>query len=177
MEIRRLSAARVQRTMGRILRKNPLCAIATVAAGGQAHVNTAYFATSASLDVYFLSHPDSLHCRNLKARPTMAIAVYESGQTWGALDRGVQLFGTCRETRGGAAKAGERAYAKRFRAYAEWIAELEDDDAAHDYRFYRFVPQRVKVFDEREFGGAVFVTARVTAASAPRRPRARRPPR
>src|SRR5918995_1160531 len=104
---KRLTAARVRRTMFRILKKNALCAIATVAASGRAHVNTAYFAYSDALELYFLSHPNSRHCRNLKTRSSTAIAVFDSRQTWGELDRGLQLFGTCREMRGVAARTAE----------------------------------------------------------------------
>jgi uncharacterized protein YhbP (UPF0306 family) len=157
----RLTAARVRRTMSRILKKNALCAIATVAPNGRAHVNTAYFAYSQALELYFLSHPNSRHCRNLQAHSSMAIAVFDSRQTWGALDRGLQLFGTCREARGVTARAAERIYARRFKPFASWKAELDAENAEWDYRFYRFVTRRVKVFDEREFGGAVFVTADV----------------
>ena len=157
----RLPAARVGRTIARILKKNTLCAIATVAPGGRVHVNTAYFAWSAGLELYFLSHPASQHCRNLAAHPGIAIAVFDSTQTWGELDRGLQLFGICRQARGAAGRKAERAYATRFKPYAKWQAELETDDTAREYRFYRFVTRRVKVFDEREFGDAVFVTATV----------------
>lgn len=156
---KRLTAARVRRTMGRILKKNALCAIATVAPNGRAHVNTAYFAYSDALELYFLSHPNSRHCRNLRAHSSMAIAVFDSRQTWGELDRGVQLFGTCRQARGVAARTAERIYGRRFKSYAPWKAELDAENAEWEYRFYRFVTTRVKVFDEREFGGAVFVTA------------------
>lgn len=158
---KRLTAARVRRTMARILKKTELCAMATVAGNGRAHVNTAYFTHSNALELYFLSHPTSRHCRNLEANPTMAIAVFDSAQTWGELDRGLQLFGTCREARGVAARTAERTYGRRFKPYAGWKAEIDDTDAAWEYRFYRFVAKRVKVFDEREFGGAVFVTATV----------------
>jgi hypothetical protein len=41
------------------------------------------------------------------------------------------------------------------------MVELDPDDLAREYRFYRFVTNRLKVFDEREFGGALFVTAAV----------------
>ena len=159
--VRRLTAARLGRTAERILKKNVLGAFATITADGRAHINTAYFAYSGAFELFFLSHPESLHCRNLRSRETMAIAVFESRQTWGALDRGLQLFGACREARGSAAQRAEKAYATRFKAYATWKAELDEQDAAHDYRFYRFVARRMKVFDEREFGGAIFVTASV----------------
>jgi uncharacterized protein YhbP (UPF0306 family) len=160
-EVKRLTADRVRRTISRILKRNVLCAIATVRADGHAHVSTAYFGYSAALDLYFLSHPGSLHCRNLRKSPIVAIAVFDSAQKWGELDRGLQLFGTCRETRGATARKAEKAYGKRFKAYARWKAELEPHDTAREYRFYRFVTTQVKVFDEQEFGGAVFVMARV----------------
>src|SRR5688572_30389135 len=83
----RLTAERVRRAVLRILKKTPLCAIATVDSAGRAYVNTAYFAYSSSLELYFLSHPHSVHCRNVIARPAVAIAVFESTQEWGGLDR------------------------------------------------------------------------------------------
>lgn len=62
----------------------------------RAHVNTACFCYSDDLELYFLSHSHSLHCRNLKARPTMALAVFEPAQRWGERDRGLHLVGACR---------------------------------------------------------------------------------
>jgi hypothetical protein len=38
-------------------------------------------------------------------------------------------------------------------------AALKPGDPAGEYRFYRFVPERVKILDEAEFGDAVFVQA------------------
>jgi uncharacterized protein YhbP (UPF0306 family) len=170
VDVKRLTAARVRKTLLRVLLKNPLCALSTVAPGNRAHVSPVYFAYSQSLDVYFLSHPDSLHCRNLKGNSTMAIGVFQSPQEWGALDRGVQLFGSCREARGVEARKAERAYAARFKPYAQWKKEPGPDEAPGEYRFYRFVTRRLKLFDEREFGGGVFVTATVSGrASAARR--------
>jgi uncharacterized protein YhbP (UPF0306 family) len=157
---KRVTSARVQRAILRILRKNVLCAFSTIAPNRRAHVNTAYFAFSNRLEIFFLSHPESLHCRNVARNPTMAVAVFESAQKWGELDRGLQLFGTCREARGARAQTAERAYARRFKAYAEWN-DSEDDGSEGDYRFYRFVTKQVKLFDEREFGELVFITAAV----------------
>jgi hypothetical protein len=42
---------------------------------------------------------------------------------------------------------------------------LKPGDAALDYRFYRFVPHRVKVLDEAEFGDAVWVEVQVECRS------------
>ncbi|MBI4229522.1 MAG: pyridoxamine 5'-phosphate oxidase family protein [Planctomycetes bacterium] len=156
-----LSDRRLLRCVLRILAKTVLCSIATVTAGHRAHINTAYFCFSDDLELYFLSHPGSLHCRNLQESPSMGMAIFSSSQRWGGPDRGVQLLGTCRQARGSQEKKAEGLYGKRFAAYARWRASLGKDDAARDYRFYRFLPTRLKVLDERTFGAAVFVSADV----------------
>jgi hypothetical protein len=70
---------------------------------------------------------------------------------WGELDQGLQLFGSARQVAGPAAMDAERSYAKRFPTYAG------SDLGA--YRFYRFRPRRIKVFDEQTLGAGLFVTA------------------
>ncbi len=155
------SAARATRSLQRILEENPLCAVATLGPRGRVHINTAYFAWSPDFEFYFLSDPRSVHARNLQSNRSAALAVFRSPQPWGGDDRGVQLFGTCSETRGSAANRAERAYARRFPSYAAWTAgrgsSPQQTAQLRSYRFYRFVPGRVKILDESEFGGAVFV--------------------
>jgi len=84
----------------------------------------------------------------------------------------VQLFGNAREARGSQARAGERQYAKRFPRFARWLGSRSPEGKAlaaqvRSYRFYRFVPSKVKILDEATFGGAVFVEARVRKTRAP----------
>ncbi len=163
---RRFSEQRVRRCAFRILQGNVLCSMATVTAGGRSHINTAYFCYSTSLELYFLSAPYSLHAKNLANNHSLAMTVFDSSQTWGKPNRGIQLFGTCRQARGHEAQRAERLYAKRFRNYARWMAATgaagkRAVDQLRSYRFYRFLPSRVKILDEREFGGAVFVVATI----------------
>jgi uncharacterized protein YhbP (UPF0306 family) len=148
----RIAAVRLQRVARELLGASELCAIATVTPRGEAHVNTAYFAWTPELRVVWLSDPAAAHSRNLAANRSAAIAVYDSTQSWGTPDRGIQLFGNAREARG---SAPERVYGERFPQYCE--AELDA------YRLYEFRPRRMKLFDESEFGGGTFVTARVSA--------------
>jgi uncharacterized protein YhbP (UPF0306 family) len=147
------SATRIVRAARRLLDASTLCAIATVSPGGRAHVNTAYFAWTDVFEIVWLSERRARHSLNLRADPRAAIAVYDSTQTWGGSDRGIQLFGSAREATGRSSRDAERAYAGRFSAY-----EAVD---VQGYALYRFRPQRIKVFDEGSFGGGVFVTARV----------------
>jgi uncharacterized protein YhbP (UPF0306 family) len=135
-----------------LLDASPLCAISTVA-GTRAHVHTAYFAWSEDFQLAWISDPSATHSRNLRESSSAAMAVFDSHQTWGSSDRGVQLFGTAGELRGRAAECAAEVYARRFRNYD--TAELRD------YRLYGLRPRRVKLFDERELGRGVFVIARI----------------
>lgn len=146
---RRVAEARIRTVAHGLLDASTLCAIATVGPQGRAHVNTAYFAWSPDLHLVWLSEPRATHSRNLRTNPSVAIAVYDSNQSWGKPDRGIQLFGSVRE----ALPEAEQLYASRFPEYRS--SEL----AA--YRLYELVARRVKLFDERELGAATFVTARV----------------
>jgi uncharacterized protein YhbP (UPF0306 family) len=103
-----------------------------------------------------LSDPRAGHSRNLRANPSAAIGVYDSTQTWGEADRGIQLFGTAREATGRRVTLAEDVYAGRFSGYAR-----ED---LSGYRLYVFRPRSIKVFDEAALGGGVFVTASIDHA-------------
>src|SRR5438876_6506722 len=150
---RRVAAARIAASARQLLDASTLCTIATVTSGGRAHINTAYFAWSHDFEIVWLSDPGATHSRNLRANNSAAIAVYDSRQTWGKPDRGIQLFGSVREAGGEIAGEAQTLYAKRFPAFAD--ANLSA------YRFYRFQPRRLKLFDERAIGPGTFVTARV----------------
>lgn len=96
----------------------------------------------------------------------MAMAIFRSSQQWGSPDRGLQLFGTCAEARESEAGRAERLYGRRFPLYSKWVKGATKDEqrrasVLRSYRFYRFLPATVKILDEAEFGGGVFVTVKV----------------
>jgi len=150
---RPVAASRMAKAAQRLLNASTLCAIATVAPDGGAYINTAYFAWSPELDLVWLSDPRAKHSRNVHADGRVAVAVYDSSQSWGKPDRGIQLFGSAREADGVDADDAERVYANRFPEYRE--------RGLSGYRFFVFHPSRLKLFDERELGDGRFVSARV----------------
>jgi uncharacterized protein YhbP (UPF0306 family) len=154
-----VAAARIAAVARRLLDASTLCAIASVSPQGRAHVNTAYFAWSEDLQLVWLSERRAGHSRNIRANSAVAIAVYDSSQTWGNPDRGIQLFGEARELEGPPASDAEAVYGRRFPGY-------RSTDFAGGYAFYGFRPRRIKVFDEPALGGGVFVTARVGSGGA-----------
>jgi uncharacterized protein YhbP (UPF0306 family) len=151
----------VRASVCRILEANVLCSIATVTTEGRSHINTAYFSYSDALEIYFLSHPASLHCRNLLTNAAIAMTVFSSAQQWTEPGQGVQLFGTGEQTSRAFADEAERSYSNRFHDYTSWKRTLQDSDLARKYRFYLFRVSRLKILDERAFGDAIFVSASV----------------
>jgi uncharacterized protein YhbP (UPF0306 family) len=149
---RRVSSERLERLARRLMSVSPLCALATVWPGGRAHINHMYFARSGAFDVVWISDPDSRHSRNLLGNSSAAVTIFDSHQTWGKPDRGIQLFGTAGTASGAAARQAEGAYAARFPSY----------DPTDSFPIYRFRPRQVKLFYERVLGGGTLVTARVT---------------
>jgi uncharacterized protein YhbP (UPF0306 family) len=150
---RPVAARRIAALARELLDLSSLCAIATVTPTAQAHINTAYFASTGELELVWLSEPGATHSRNIRANGSASVAVYHSAQKWGGCDRGIQLFGAARELKRGADGDAERLYAARFPNYRR--------DEVGAYRFYVFQPRRLKLFDEAELGAGVFVTARV----------------
>jgi uncharacterized protein YhbP (UPF0306 family) len=150
---RPVAAARMAAAAGRLLDASALCAIATASPNGRAHINTAYFAWSPDFNVVWLSEPRARHSKNLEANRSAAIAVFDSNQTWGKPDRGVQLFGSARAATRRTADGARAAYGRRFPDY--------DAEELSAYLPYEFRARRVKLFDEPELGAGVFVTARV----------------
>jgi uncharacterized protein YhbP (UPF0306 family) len=157
---RSVSEEHVRRAVFDILEANLLCSMSTVTPDGRAHIHTAYVCYSQELEFYFLSHPRSTHCQNVVANSSMAMAIFSSKQEWLGPDRGIQLFGTAIQAEKTEASKAEDLYAKRFSAYRNWksvgLGELRSE-----YRLYRFVALRLKVFDEVSLGDAVFVSATV----------------
>lgn len=158
----RLSDELLAERIFRVLQDNVLCSMATITAGNRAHINTGYFCYSRELDLYFLSHPGSMHCRNLASNSSMAVTIFSSAQDWRRPGRGLQLFGNCNLATGPEEREGERLYAERFPAYPDWRANLKDTDLALQYRFYRFVAANLKLLDEEEFGDGVFLRAAIS---------------
>jgi uncharacterized protein YhbP (UPF0306 family) len=152
-------AERVPACVFDILERNVLCSMATVTSEGHPHINTAYFSYTGNLKLYFLSHPDSEHCRNVSLNSSMAMTVFSSEQQWTGPDQGVQLFGTCEQTTGPSAEGAEQSYASRFPAYARWKRTLALDHLIRQYRFYRFSVSQLTLLDEKNFGDAIFVRA------------------
>ena len=147
-----------------ILGSTELCAMATLAEDGAAHINTAYFASDDELRLYFLSNPASLHCRNIARRPRMAVAVFDTHQPWGTPGKGLQLFGAASVATGDAEERAREAYGARFPLFGEFSRSpdaLSTGPSFRLLRLYEFTPVEVKILDEETLADAVNVIAAI----------------
>ena len=165
----RLGDARTRRSLFAILKRNVLCAMATVGPRRRAHINTAYYAYSPDLAIFFYSYPSSRHAQNLAGNSSMALAVYDSAQIWGKPDRGLQLFGTCRLVSGAGAMEGGRVYGRRFPGFTDWTNSMVEEKTSSRICAFRFDPYSATLFDERIFGGGVFVNIPLKSIRSPRK--------
>jgi uncharacterized protein YhbP (UPF0306 family) len=149
----------IQESLRNILDVVPLCSIATVNEGGDAHINTAFFAVDwETFHLYFLSDPTTLHGANLVRSAHCALAVSDTRQRWGESLAGMQLFGSATLAATHIAAAATALYRQRHPAYGDWLDALDvNQKSALSIRFYAFVPNRVKVLDEDRFGEETFV--------------------
>ena len=149
---RRVASSRIATLAADLLEASTLCAIATTDRRGRSYINTAYFAWTPQFEIIWLSEPRAQHSKNLATNGSVAVAVFDSTQTWGDPDRGIQLFGRARAAVGDD-KGARQTYTDRFPCFA--AADLGA------YRLYRFRADLLKLFDEDALGGGTFVTARI----------------
>lgn len=155
------ASSAVLRSVLKTLRSNRLWAMATRHRRG-GHINTAYFCHTDDLVFYFISDNTSQHVLNFTRTSRVAVAIYDSQQRWDSYHRGLQLFGTCRDTTGARARKAAATYAKRFPSYARYIKSISTAERRRSpYRFYEFRPDTVKLIDEEMFGEEVFVSAEI----------------
>ena len=153
------SAIELRPLVQRVLDENRLCTMSTVNQDGTAHVNTAFFCTDSEWRVFFISSNSAKHSENIEARPSLAVAVFDSNQDWDDWKTGLQLFGNCAVARGRDARLAAKLYKKRFSAYARWLHGLgRTVGYGNAPLFFMFVPHSLKLLHEEVLGEETFVT-------------------
>jgi uncharacterized protein YhbP (UPF0306 family) len=160
-----------------ILSTTALCSMATTSEAGTVDINTVFFAVGSDLLLYFLSHPNAAHSRNLTRRPAMAMTVFDSHQEWGRPHLGVQLFGNGERIASTMVEQARAFYAARFTGYFDRVVRAEESGGTADagvvgLQLYVFTPTRLKLLDEPTFGDGVFITVEVVRPTIPGPPSA-----
>lgn len=153
----------IVKSLRSIFDSSVLCSVATVNIDQTSYINTAYFSYDESFNLYFLSDPQTNHCKNIECNPSVAITVFDSNQPWGEAPLlGLQLFGTARLLPITEQQDGAANYGSRFSAYNNYISSLTPRELdAFPSRFYQVHPQSFKILDEVSFGEENYVTVNI----------------
>ena len=123
--------------------------LATCGPDGEPHAAAVYFAASLSLapgelpQLYFFSHPDSQHSRDILANPRAAAACYPECYDWEDI-RGLQMRGHVRQLAPGPEwEAAWACYLAKF----PFVSGLKDVVAQN--ALYVFTPQWLRLVDNR----------------------------
>jgi uncharacterized protein YhbP (UPF0306 family) len=93
------------------LRSHSVMTLATSGPDGPA--SSAVFYVNRGLELYFLSAPKTLHCRNLESDPRVAVTIQEDVKDWSAI-RGLQLLAHAERLEGAQRGEAQRLYAQKF---------------------------------------------------------------
>jgi len=144
-----------------IVEENLLLSMASIFEGKESYINTVFYCYNDKLDFYFLSPSNTQHIKNIQQNNSVALAVYDSHQKL-AGKRGLQIFGICRLANRNEMEEGIELYSKRFAWLKKFIKTPVDfDKGIIESRMYIIKAQKVKIFDEPNFGAEKWVTVQV----------------
>lgn len=122
--------------------------VATLATCSAADISAAaVFYVNDGFTLYFLSSPDSRHCRNLAQNPRVAVTIQEDYSEWQEI-RGVQIEGEACVISGEEEKRARRLYGEKFPvvgAVAQAPAAIVK--ALAGVAWYKVVPRRLFFID------------------------------
>ncbi len=125
---------------------------------GKAHINTAYFAVSNNVTLYYLSPPRDTHSRYIEENPSVAIALWKQPEEWATNLHGIQLFGTCEKLSVGAELISAMSlYLKQFPAVKCIIKEPGKIMDGIKSRLYAIRVSSIKLLDEQRFGEEKYI--------------------
>ena len=132
------------------LKENKLMSVATF--GEFPWIAIVYYTFDNDLNLYFLSSPSTLHCKQIKQNGKVSVAIVDSHQGINSLKRGLQIYGIAKEVSG----ANKIQHVLKL-----WKDSLEVDKPELSYqnmvkkvikgRMFQILPKRIKLFDQKLF--------------------------
>lgn len=115
-------------------------------------IASVYYSFDTDLNLYFLSSPKTIHCRQITQNPQVAVAITNSNQSLTGKKKGLQLFGTAQQI---------SDVAKIKHALDLWKRKLKVSDPELSYenmakkaiqsKMYKITPQKIKFFNQELF--------------------------
>lgn len=149
----------IVQSLNKILSGNTLLSMASIRAGKESWIHTAYYAYSPKLSLYYLSPPSAEHSKNIESTSSVAVSIFDTHQNPEGKKRGLQMFGQCRRAIDGEIVEGLKLYTERFSWITKYIRTPEDfDKGILESKLYIIIPHTIKIFDETIFGEEKWVT-------------------
>ena len=106
-----------------------------------------YFIADQDLNLYFISHPHDLHCRNLEKEPRVGIAIYSSEQPNSGDKIGVQFSGSVKVVN------NLEKVKWMLDLWKKLIAGPQPGDLLEvgGSRVYKVLPEKIKFFNTKLF--------------------------
>lgn len=112
-------------------------------------ISTLYYSVDRDMNIYFLSNPETIHCRQIEKNPKVAVAIVDSPQKPASLKKGIQIYGKAKRISG----------ANKIRhALDLWKKTLDVTSPLYTYegmmkkaikgRMYKITPKRIRFFNE-----------------------------
>jgi nitroimidazol reductase NimA-like FMN-containing flavoprotein (pyridoxamine 5'-phosphate oxidase superfamily) len=119
-----------------IIDANLYMVLGTADEGGHPWVSPVYYAPVDYREFVWVSRPETLHSRNLLARPQVSIVIFDSSVPIGT-GQGVYMAATAEEVTGEARVAAMEVFSRRSLGHGgrEWT--LDDVEPPAEFRLYR----------------------------------------
>lgn len=143
----------INKSLNEIFSSNTLFSMASIRAGNESWIHTAYYAYSPKLCLYYLSPPTAQHSQNIETNGSVAVSIFDTRQNPTDQKSGLQIFGICRRAVGEEVVEGYRLYSERFEWLSQYIKTPADfDKGVLESKLYIIITHTIKLFDEAVFG-------------------------
>jgi hypothetical protein len=132
-----------------IVDANMYLTLGTADAAGTPWATPVYFAADGYRDYLWVSDPDARHSRNLAARPTVSLVVFDSRAPIGT-GTGLYMAGTAGEVPDAELDRCLRVYSRTSQAHGGRAWARTDVTGAARHRLYRAVAQEQWTLDGRD---------------------------
>ena len=126
----------------------------TIATGGKEHpwIACVYYTFDGDLNLYFLSSPETLHCKQIEANKHVAVSIADSRQKVTDKKKGLQIYGAVKQI------SGMNKVKHALRMWKQVIG-VKDPELTYENmmkkvikgRMYQVTPKRIKFFNQELF--------------------------
>lgn len=122
---------------------------ALATSGDHPWIATMYYGVDDDLNIYFLTSPQTIHAKGLKANPKVSAVIADSPQKPDSKKLGMQIYGLATELKGESEiKSGFTIWCKVLGVTDPKYSYEGIESGDLHYRLYKLVPKKIKYYNE-----------------------------